>query len=181
MAKADLTAARLRELLTYDPGTGIFCWRVQRSNVAAGTIAGNRRQDGYLDIRLDGKLYRSHRLAWLYMTGHWPANLIDHKDRNPSNTKWENLREATCMQNRQNQKIRKDSNNKYKGIERHSSGLWRARIRIHGKTIILGYFKTEADAFAARIDGEKTYFTHSPVCELQAENRDGRALPDAIQ
>ncbi len=172
MATANLTAQRLRELLNYDPDTGLFTWRIQRSNVAKGAVAGNLRPDGYFDIRIDGKIHRAHRLAWLYMTGAWPDNLIDHIDRNPSNTRWGNLRQATHSQNHQNQKIRADSRHGHRGLSPHSSGLWRARIRVRGRVIHLGYFPTVESASQARADAERKYFTHSPLCAPQAESLD---------
>jgi len=179
MAKADLTAQRLRELLNYDPETGVFTWRSRRCNNAAGTPAGYRRPDGYLTIRLDKKLYRANRLAWFYMTGGWPENLVDHKDRNPGNDKWQNLREATHSQNHQNQVVRKDCTHGHRGIALHERGLWRAQT-LQGKRIHIGYFRTPEEALIARIAAERLHFTHSPACEPQVESHDARVQLDAI-
>jgi hypothetical protein len=163
-----LTAQRLRELLYYDPLTGVFTWRQARCNRGAGTVAGSLRGDGYLTIRLDKRPYRSTHLAHLYMTGEWPAHLIDYEDRDKTNTRWANLRPATYSEIHQGQKLRKDSTHGLRGIERHERGLWRARLTVGGRRIHLGYFKTPEAAAAARREGERIHFTHSPACRPQA-------------
>ena len=89
-----LTAKRLRKLLNYDPATGVFRWRVNRRGpVNAGDVAGCRGHKGYHQIRVEGTVYQSGRLAWLYMTGKWPKLEIGYIDRNTSDTRWANLRE----------------------------------------------------------------------------------------
>lgn len=170
MAKKDLTAERLREILDYNPVTGIFTW------IKSGKVSGHHRSDGYFDIRVDDCLFRAHRLAWLYMTGAWPNNLIDHRDRDPSNTRWANLRQATHSENHQNQVVKKTSKMPYKGIELHKSGLWRARLTVNKKRVHLGYFKTPEQARDARIAGEKIHFTHSPASKLQFSYLDDPCL-----
>lgn len=103
MASANLSAHRLREVLEYDPDSGTFRWLVTvGSRAKAGDVAGYSCESGYIRIRVDGKSYRSHRLAWLYMTGHWPRDQIDHIDRNTSNNAFANLREADHAQNQKN-------------------------------------------------------------------------------
>ena len=88
-----LTANRLRKVLSYDPGTGKFRWRVTSgSRAVAGSIAGTRGHRGHHQIRIDGKLYQASRLAWLYMTGRWPKLEINFSNRNTSDTRWANLR-----------------------------------------------------------------------------------------
>ena len=53
-----------------------------------GTFAGGDSSNGYWHIRIDGKGYLGHRLAWLYMHGHFRDGLLDHKNRdNPTNRK----------------------------------------------------------------------------------------------
>ena len=113
----NISAERIRELLHYDPLTGIFIWKVTLSNRAkAGSIC-NYKSHGYISIRINGLLYGAHRLSWVYMTGEWPDEEIDHKDTHILNNKWGNLRKATKLQNRQNMSFRKKQNTSgYKGV-----------------------------------------------------------------
>lgn len=179
MAKPDLTADELRAALSYDPETGIFIWI---KSPRRGKKAGHLRSDGYTDIRLKDALFRAHRLAWLYMTGDWPATeWIDHIDRDPGNNRWVNLREATRSQNHQNQKVRKDSKIGLRGVERHcQSGGFVAKLVVNGKKIHLGLYRTKEEAFAARLAGERIHFSHSTVLHTQSAYPDAYVLPGAI-
>lgn len=99
----NLTQEYLKSILHYSPETGLFTWLVKLSNrVKIGMLAGTVRNNGYFKININGQLYYSHRLAWLYVTGEWPKDRIDHKDNNGLNNKWINLREATASQNNKN-------------------------------------------------------------------------------
>ena len=102
---SDLTAERLRHLLLYLPETGGWFWLnpPNHNTRLLGCSAGTRHSDGYLMIRIRGKAYYSHRLAFLYMTGEWPLEEVDHIDRNPYNDAWVNLRKATSSLNKWNQ------------------------------------------------------------------------------
>jgi HNH endonuclease len=101
-----LTAGRLRELLRYDPESGAFFWvakSARRANrVPVGKEAGYLGVDGRRQIRLDGKLYKAHRLVWLHVFGHWPKEQIDHINNDPSDNRLCNLREATNRENCRN-------------------------------------------------------------------------------
>lgn len=147
-----LSPERLRELLHYDPLTGIFTWRISRGGkTLPGTIAGSVKPKGYIAIGVDGYIYQSHRLAWYYMTGEWPRFLIDHRDLDPANNRWENLRDVTTEINCQNQ------NRAHKGSATGMLGVYPARkgkrflamIRVHGKLKQLGSFLTKEEAHAA--------------------------------
>lgn len=128
-----LTAARLRELLTYHPDTGSFT----RDGEPAGTIS---KSKGYVVISIDGRDYRAHRLAWLYMTGEWPAEQIDHKNRLRSDNRWSNLRPATQGQNQANRPARGSASG-FRGVYwADHAGKWRAEIKIGKRKRVLGYF-----------------------------------------
>ena len=155
MARADLTAARLRELLEYDPETGVFRWRVSRGGSAkAGNIAGtSRNTSGRWFIVIDDATYALHRLAFLYMTGAHPKFVIDHIDGDPSNNRWANLRDVTLRVNSENRR-KKHSNNTsgYLGVSLDKRrGTWGAFIKVGGKLKRLGSYKTPEEASAAYI------------------------------
>lgn len=157
--KDDLTQSQVRELLDYDPETGVFIWRVDRVGgngtvvKAAGSVAGcasMRETNSYLHIVINGRSYGAHRLAWLIMTGSWPAKDIDHKDGDGLNNQWINLREATSSQNCANKRLRRDNTSGAKGVSwRPDLGKWKATITAEGKTRHLGFFVDKDDAAAA--------------------------------
>lgn len=175
MAKRDITVDRLRYLLSYEPETGHLTWLVARGKIPPGTRAGGLNDQGYILLRVDSVAVRAHRIAWALMTGEMPTLQIDHINRVRSDNRWINLRQATHSQNHQNLVVRKDCRHGIRGIEKHSSGLWRARLSINKKRVILGYFKTAEEATQARIDGEKKYFTHSSACSPQSACHDDHA------
>lgn len=163
MADSDsLTAQRLRELLHYDPDTGLFIWLARCSNRALpGSIAGGGQSQGYLAIGVDRRRYLAHRLAWLYMTGAWPAAQVDHIDRDRKNNRWSNLREATAKQNAENAAAHRDSASGVKGIGWVASRQkWVARICSNGERKQIGSFCTLEEAMAARQAAEAELFTH---------------------
>lgn len=149
MGQESLTQERLKELVSYDPETGIFTWRVNRRGTKskAGDTAGGANGHGYLALRIDYKLYLCHRLAWLYVKDIFPAKGLDHIDGNGTNNRITNLREATQRENLENQR-RARSDNKSSGLlgvtwDRQKK-KWLAQIQTNGKHKYLGrYFKAE--------------------------------------
>jgi hypothetical protein len=101
---APCSAEQLREILHYDPETGAFTWRVRRGpTTPAGSTAGVINGMGYRRIRIgEPGTFAGGRLAWLYMTGEWPTELIDHINGNRSDDRWSNLRHASIAQNSTN-------------------------------------------------------------------------------
>jgi hypothetical protein len=98
-----LTAEKLRELLDYDPVSGVFRWRVKpNKSIAAGAEAGSVSGDGYLRIVIGRVTYYCNRLAVLYMTGEWPAGVVDHRDGNTLSNAWLNHRDTSQGINQQN-------------------------------------------------------------------------------
>ena len=130
-----LSANRLRELLNYAPATGIFRWRGGKG-VVKGKVAGSVRSRGPIIIRIDGKLYRANRLAWLYMTGKWPKQEIGYINRNTSDTRWANLWVMTPSQ--RGASTRRRNKLGVRGVWITKSGKYVAYIRVAGKKGILG-------------------------------------------
>jgi hypothetical protein len=153
-----LTAERLRDVLCYDPDTGVFTTRVCRGNAIPGMVVGTRRKGGYIVIGVDDRLYLAHRLAWLYVIGSWPALALDHIDGNTSNNRFSNLREATQGENAQNKRAALSNN--------RSSGLlgvtwdaarekWKAAIGVAGRTRFIGRYDTPEAAHTAYLDAKR--------------------------
>lgn len=142
-----LTAERLRELIDYDPETGLFTHRMSRGPVKAGDVAGCGNGLGYRRIRVDGPQYRSARLAYLWMTGEWPPEEIDHINRNPADDRWDNLRAVSPSQNLLNRKLPR-STNMPTGVQRQGN-RFEAKISVHRKLCYLGMFSTPEAASAA--------------------------------
>lgn len=143
-----LTQARVREVLDYDPETGVCRWRVTLSRRAmAGTIAGNITWAGYRAISIDRRNYQLHRVIWFYVHGEMPKQ-IDHKNGVRDDNRLVNLREATYSQNGANQRRRINNTSGFKGVHR-AGERWRARIEVNRRHISLGMFDTPAEAHAA--------------------------------
>ncbi len=120
----------------------------------AGAVAGryNTDGDGYRQIGINRRLYKKHRLAWLYMTGAWPRHEIDHINGDRGDNRFCNLREATASENRRNMRKRVNNTSGYKGVSLDAErGLWRARITVDGKDKLLGRFRSPERARIAYI------------------------------
>ena len=166
MAKADLTAARLREILHYDPETGVFTWRVNRGGSAlAGSKAGHpSKRDGYVRINVYCCLSLAHRLAWMYVHGVFPKNHLDHINGHRDDNRICNLREATCAQNNQNQAIRSDNKSGLIGVSWHQPrGKWKAQIQFCNANKHLGLFCTKEEAHAAYLEAKLNLHLFNPV------------------
>jgi HNH endonuclease len=138
-----VTAEEFRRLLRYDPETGEFMWIVERrSGVPAHKRAGSIHKKGYVHIVVNGRSHRAHRLAWLYMTGAWPREQIDHRNGVRSDNRWDNLRDATQSVNQQNRtRAMRTNGTGLLGAFRNGD-LFCSKIRIDGKQRYLGTFRT---------------------------------------
>lgn len=142
-----LSQEQLQQLLAYCPETGAFTWvSCQAPQVRPGSPAGSTRKDGYVVIKVNGKAYKAHRLAFLYMTGRMPAE-VDHRDRNPSNNRWSNLRQASHAENSRNRTYANSTGMPCVGKER--SGRFRARVKVNGVRTRLGTYDTAEEAARA--------------------------------
>jgi hypothetical protein len=94
------------------------------------------------------KEYREHRLAWFYVHGVWPAQLLDHINADVADNRIANLREATPSQNCCNRRIQSRNSTGFKGVSRRKYA-WEANIMLNGKPRYLGHFKTPIAAHEA--------------------------------
>ena len=149
----------VREVLHYCPDTGRFTWVARRFGVTTGKEAGTEHK-GYRRIKIFGKLILAHRLAWAMHHGKWPDDEIDHINRNRSDNRIANLREASRSGNMVNRKYPKGASG-VTGVSKHRCG-WQAHIRINNRTVHLGLFKTVKEAAIARTAAEKIYGNFLP-------------------
>lgn len=160
MKKPALDQATLKRMLDYDPETGVFTWkhrpelRPQWNGRYAGKAAGYAREatggNLYWSVRIFDWPFHAGPLAWLYMTGEWPAALVDHADNDGLNNRWGNLREADRSQNAANARLPKNNTSGLKGACLcKKTGRWRATIRLNGKQAHLGNFTSPEEAHAA--------------------------------
>jgi hypothetical protein len=162
MAKADLSAERLRELLHYDPETGVFTWRISRRKVQPGKVAGWVQSPGAPHkprrcIEVDQRNYKAHRLAWLYQHGTWPDGVIDHKNGDSLDNRIGNLRDVSQKVNIQNERQgRRHSVSGLLGAHWDASrSAWSSSIRVNGLLRNLGRFSTAEEAHQAYIAAKR--------------------------
>lgn len=160
-----LTQRTLQRKLRYDKRSGVFRWRVRISQaIRAGSIAGTRHPSGYVFIKIDGRSYAAHRLAWLFVRGVMPKQ-IDHRDRRRSNNRWRNLRKCSgASENNQNAGRYRSNRSGFVGVGWHAaSGNWRARINVNGRQHHLGLFSSAVKARRAYLRAKKRLHRFNPV------------------
>jgi hypothetical protein len=143
-----ITQERLKELLHYDPDTGVFTWLPHIKYIrTVGRVAGYINPKGYRVIFVCKKLYKASRLAWLYVHGTFPKYELDHIDRDRNNDALTNLRETTPSENACN-RVFTHGNNRYKGVCEKKVGKrnWCAHIVVKGQRRRYAYFTTEKEA-----------------------------------
>lgn len=175
MANPNITAERIREIVSYDPDTGVFVWRVKRNKCPVGKRVGFPRNKGdYWKARIDYQVVYLHRVAWLYMTGTWPTLMIDHVDGDKGNNSWSNLREVTQKQNQENRTKQTKSKSGIRGVDWSArEKKFRARITHNRMAIHLGWFHTLNEAINARDQAEIGIYTHTKLAfGPQPENPD---------
>lgn len=158
-----VTQAELKRLLNYNIETGNFTWKsTRRGQVMVGDIAGcGDASYGYTVIKINGRLYRAHRLAWLYVHGKFPKNQIDHINHIRSDNRLSNLRHVTQVENHQNCTMDMRNTSGRTGVYwEKARNKWRARIKVGGKRLSLGSYIKHSDACEARDAADIEYGFH---------------------
>ena len=159
------TKQEINKLLDFNPSTGVFKWKntpCKRWKKRNGTVAGYVNKRGYRIIGINGKLYRSHRIAW-YIHNNYKdyEGEIDHINRNTDDNRVENLRRVNTQENAKNRKLVSNSTSGVLGVYWHKrQKKWNAGIKINGKQIYLGSFSEKKEAEKARLKANKKYNFH---------------------
>lgn len=169
-----ITQKELKSILHYDPVTGILTWLKRLSySIKVNDEAGCADKDGYINIGIKGKLYKAHRLAWLYMTGFFPKEDIDHINHITGDNSFKNLRAVSHAENLKNQKLHKNNISGYTGIyQSKGDKKWEVEIKVDGKTKYLGRFRNLEEAVIERKKAEVFYRFHKnhgekATCNIQ--------------
>jgi len=153
---------KIKELLSYDPDTGIFIWRHRSicyfkteknqkiwNTKYSGKVAGSVEPVGYVRVVILGNRYRAHRLAWAYSYGYFPEN-VDHINRIKNDNRLCNLRDCTVSENFMNRIQYSTNNSGFKGVSwAKRENKWRASIVKNRKQFHVGYFDSAKDAHDA--------------------------------
>jgi len=165
-----ITRELLREILDYNPTTGDLIWKVRSKKWFtneriskswnaryASKIAGCTRPDTYKVIGIFDTSYLQHTIIWVWMTGKMPRYELDHKDRNPNNNAWGNLRDIPHVKNRRNQRKNKNNTSGVTGVRKTKIGRFETFITMDGKYINLGTYLTIEEAALVRQEAQKRY------------------------
>lgn len=157
-----LTSERLRQLVHYDPETGIFTRKEDRGGHKAGEVMGSVSHRGYMKIGVDMRRYYAHRLAWLYMHGEMPK-VVDHINGNTLDNRIANLRNVSQAENLQN--ITRPSRNSTSGMlgVYKKRRKWASALSLNNRTVRLGYFETKEAAYAAYVEAKRRLHPMSTI------------------
>lgn len=156
-----MTHSRLLELLRYDDSDGRFYWKLGGRGIKheKKLQAGSFDAHGYGQIRIDGVIYKEHRLVWFYKNGEFPENQIDHINHDRRDNRFENLRLANNSENGKNRPKQRNNKSGHVGV-RFYNGAFCAYINVSGKQIHLGRFNNIDEAINARSLANKKYGFH---------------------
>jgi len=158
----DIDQEYVKNLLNYNPDTGIFTYRYSpQYSIKAGDVAGCLQENGYVGVFIRGRAYRLHRLAFLYMTGEFPPKSVDHINGNRSDNRWSNLRLADNKLNGRNLSMQARNKSGCLGVWwRKDRKCWAAEIRVNGEKIHLGHYKDRNKAIEVRKAANVEYGFH---------------------
>lgn len=159
-----ITQEQLKQILHYNPETGVFTWLVSRGKAAQGCVAGHncfKNTKEYTVIGVNSRIERAHRLAFLYMEGRWPNEIIDHINGDGTDNRWCNLREVTQKTNCRNMRLHNHNTSGVSGVSwRKQRNAWRAYITLDNKQYTLGHYPDFFDAVCARKSAERLHGFH---------------------
>ena len=156
-----LTQKKLKEMLHYEPNTGIFTWLKPKQGRRKNGVIGHKC-NGYVYITISRKIYLAHRLAWFYVYGAWPENQLDHEKHARDDNRIRKLSEATHQENQKNRSLNKNNKSGICGVSWHKqTKKWRASISVDKNVINLGFFVDKFEAICSRLSANNKYGFHA--------------------
>lgn len=159
------TLEYLRGRILVDLERGVVTWidatkhHENLNGCEAGSPRGGiRNGKSYWHIKINGLAIKRSHIVFLFATGSWPRQQIDHINGNSLDDRLCNLREVTVTQNAWNHKKRAKKENTPMGVRRMASGRFQARIACNKKQIVIGAFDTEKEAHDAYITKRKELY-----------------------
>lgn len=152
----------------YDMDSGLIYWRVKVApKVLVGAEAGwllKVEKWTYVCVSYAKGRYMAHDIAWMYMTGSWPAYRVDHRNGDGVDNSWYNLREATAAENSQNLALSARNTSGYRGVNwMPAKKKWRAEIGFNRKNYHLGLFETVEQARDAYLVAKAEMHLFQPI------------------
>lgn len=142
-----------KDFVRYDLSSGLFYW------IKSGLLAKSISTSGYRVVKVKGKSYRQHRLAWYFHYGELPEHGIDHINGNKLDNRIENLRDISQGENCKNRKTNKNNSSGFRGVYKTKYGFI-SRIGVNGVIVNLGTFNSFDDAMAKRLSAEVDFGFH---------------------
>lgn len=150
--------AELRRCYSYNKRTGILTRTYSQYRPdTVGRAVGELTRYGYLQMKIEGRNYLVHRVIWFLVTGKWPVEL-DHRNGIRSDNRWSNLRDSTRAKNRANSGLAKNNKLGVKGVRLTVKGRYEPRLRVNGKALWLGTYKTVEEAAAVYAKAAREHF-----------------------
>ncbi|MDV0393188.1 HNH endonuclease [Enterobacter roggenkampii] len=172
-----MSVGDIRDLIDYNPETGVLTAKVNFSGRQAGSVIGSQTWQGYYAFSLFGKKCFAHRLAWLLHYGEWPSQPIDHINGIKTDNSIRNLRLCSLSQNQFNKPTQKNNTTGVKGVYWNKRDKrYVASVQFNGKKYSAGHHKDIESAKEAvmklreKLAGE---FTNHGEFELAAQLRKG--------
>ena len=137
---------------------GALYWKISPArNVFSGDRAGTLAKNGYVQIRVHGKIYKEHRLIYLLHHKILPK-MLDHIDGKRSNNKIENLRIASYSENNLNRPVHKRSATGVKNVSFCcNSNKYKVGLAVNNKFKHIGYFNNIELAELVAIEARDKY------------------------
>lgn len=161
--KRDLTQEFLMGMFDYDYKKGMLFRKCFSNGLFIGLEAAGSasKANGYRQVEILGVSYLEHRLVWLYVTGVWPKDQLDHINKSRSDNRFSNLRQVDNSENQKNTKLRSSNTTGIMGVHvRTDNHKWTARINHNKKRYVLGCFNDFFEACCARKSAEARFGYH---------------------